>query len=394
MASCVAVMALDYYTRIDERWPAVAKVVLNDDGAGGRGGGTRKGGKNDDDDDDDNNAAKAPSSTERLAAARAELAAAQKSQEHAGIELELALGRTGGAPDGTDSSGAAVAPPPTLAEAKANAAVAKVRIAAAAEGVAAEEEASGRVSSRRHERNAKRLVGMARRNGGCYLKLAQHLAQLSHLLPPEYVREAETCLDDCPTSSLEDVRAVVEQELGAPPEQLFDDFSPAPIASASLAQVHTATLREGSPSFSTGAGSVKKVAIKVQHRGLRETCVGDIEACALAVRVVARIFPAFKLEWLVDEIAPHLPVELNFVNEAKNCRRAASIFADRQDVAVPEVVRASPRVLVMSFEEGVNGTDVHAMREAGIDTAAAARLVVRLRLSIYYTQPLNEIDLS
>ena len=64
LASCVAVMALDYYTRIDERWPAMAKVVLNDDGAGARGG-TRKGGKNEDDDDDDNhNAAKAPSSTE------------------------------------------------------------------------------------------------------------------------------------------------------------------------------------------------------------------------------------------------------------------------------------------------------------------------------------------
>ena len=116
---------------------------------------------------------------------------------------------------------------------------------------------------------------------------------------------------------------------------------------------------------------MKKVAIKVQHRGLRETCVGDIEACALAVRVVARIFPAFKLEWLVDEIAPHLPVELNFVNEAKNCRRAASIFADRQDVAVPEVVRASPRVLVMSFEEGVNGTrraDIAAPRRSCAST--------------------------
>ena len=159
---------------------------------------------------------------------------------------------------------------------------------------------------------------------------SQHLAQLGHLLPPEYVTEAQTCLDDCPKSSTSDVRKVIEEELGASPEKLFDEFSHQPIASASLAQVHIArTKGEDNPG--------RKIAIKVQHRGLRETCVGDLEAVGLAVRLVAHAFPAFRLGWLVDEVAPHLPLELDFKHEAKNCRRAAKIFEKWEDVVVPEV---------------------------------------------------------
>ena len=81
---------------------------------------------------------------------------------------------------------------------------------------------------------------MARANAGCYIKIAQHAAQLDYLLPQEYTEAFATCLDDCPRSSFADVAAVIEEELGAPVDVLFDGFERAPIASASLAQVHVA----------------------------------------------------------------------------------------------------------------------------------------------------------
>ena len=197
-----------------------------------------------------------------------------------------------------------------------------------------------------HARNAERLLALARANGGVYVKIAQHCAQLDYLLPEAYTAAFAKCLDDAPRSSWADVCAVVREELGGAPCEIFDDFQREPIASASLAQVHRATWR--------GA----QVAVKVQHRGLAATSAGDLDACALAVRAMAWAFPDFKLSWLVDEIAPHLPLELDFEHEAGNCARARRIFAAWPVVCVPETFAevSGTRVLTMSFEAGVNGT--------------------------------------
>lgn len=191
-----------------------------------------------------------------------------------------------------------------------------------------------------HQRNAARLLALARANGGAYLKIAQHAAQLDYLLPPAYIDAFESCLDDAPRSSYAQVRSVLREEGFG--EQLVLDRDP--IASGSLAQVHR------------GRFGDREVAVKVQHRGLRETSVGDVDVCVAATRLVERLFPEFKLGWLADEIAPHLAIELDFRIEAENCRRSATHFASWRSVAVPTVLAESSRVLVMSFETGHNAT--------------------------------------
>ena len=320
-------------------------------------------------------------SSERLKQAKQALERAQIEQERVGISLERALGRTGGSKRTYTQTSSAPLREGTSAEDRIKhlemeMLAAKTNIQSAAAEFVEAERAEGSATSRLHERNAKRLIGMARTSGGCYLKIAQHLAQLSHLLPPEYVAEASTCLDDCPTSSIEDVRAVIYEELGKQPEEAWQSFEAKPIASASLAQVHVA--------YEKGTG--RKLAVKVQHRGLRETAKGDIDACTLAVHIISKLFPAFKLAWLVDEIAPALPRELDFNLEKANCVRAREIFTNWDDVIVPEVVHdtSSSRVLTMTFEEGFNATDRDAMVDAGIDTAAAAELIGRTWLNQTY----------
>ena len=89
-------------------------------------------------------------------------------------------------------------------------------------------------------------------------------------------------LNRAPVSAYADVREVIREELGRYPEELFASFDPEPIASASLAQVHVARDAQG-----------RKLAVKVQHRGLREISRGDVAAVCYFVNLVAYFFPEF-----------------------------------------------------------------------------------------------------
>ncbi|KAJ1456988.1 ABC1 family-domain-containing protein, partial [Pelagophyceae sp. CCMP2097] len=280
-------------------------------------------------------------------AAAVELRSAQDAQERAGLEVELAKTYD------------------ERMEGVRSAALARGRVLTCAAALARAEAEAGSLKEALHRRNAKRLLAMVRANGGVYIKLAQHCAQLDYLLPAEYTETFASCFDDAPRSSFRQVKHVIEEELGMPIEEAFDTFEGIPMASASLAQVHVATLNG------------RKLAVKVQHKGLRETSVGDLDACALMVRIVSAAFPDFKLGWLVDEIAPHLPIELDFVNESLNCVRAAAYFKDWDDVHVPSVVhdKTTARLLTMSFEDGVNATRKDEIEKMGLRAADASALI-------------------
>jgi len=287
-------------------------------------------------------------SAKRSEAAIMELRSAQDAQEAAGLAVERAKTseeRQGG-----------------IEDAKA----ARSRVLAAAAEVERQELEDNSSMEAVHRRNAERLLKMARKNGGVYVKVAQHLSQLDYLLPPAYLEVFQSCLDDAPRSSYIDVRAVVQEEFNASIEALFDDFQREPMASASLAQVHVAYYQG------------EKVAVKIQHRGLRETSGGDLDACAFAVKMVSSFFPDFRMSWLVDEIAPHLPLELDFNEEAKNCERCREQFKRWRNIRVPRILheRSTERVCTMSFEEGINGADRKKLVTANIDVDAAASLAV------------------
>ena len=210
-----------------------------------------------------------------------------------------------------------------------------------------------------HQRNAHRLLDLCRTNAGVYIKVGQHLANLDLLLPEEYIQTLSSLFDDAPVPSYEDVCTVVKEELGSYPQELFNDFSEKPIASASLACVHTAICKK------TG----KKLAIKVQHKGLRETSKGDLFALSAVVSVAEKLFDEFTLGWVCEEMAPQLPKELDFNNEGTNSETAAAhLKSTGLDCVVPNVLWdfTSDRVLSMEFEEGFRATDVESIDKAGI----------------------------
>lgn len=217
-----------------------------------------------------------------------------------------------------------------------------------------------------HTKAAQRLLDLCRVNRGVYIKVGQHLANLDYLIPAEYIFTLSALFDDNPVTPYEDVCRVIEEDLGATPESLFDDFDPVPIASASLAQVHVA--------YKNG----EKLAVKVQHRGLRETSQGDIFGLVTAVRTAERIFSDFSFGWIADEIAPNLPKELDFRSEGRNAEKAAEhIRTTGLRCVIPAVLwdMTSPRVLTMAFEEGYKATDVASIEKAGLKKHDVAKLI-------------------
>ena len=181
------------------------------------------------------------------------------------------------------------------------------------------------------------------------------LGQLDQLVPPEYVRTFEPMLMHAPRTSYEDVRSIIELELGIGLDEVFSEFNAKPLASASLGQVHKARLR------STG----DVVAVKVQHKWIKEQVPGDLRLIQFASDCAMKIFPDFKYGWLPEEFQTRLPLELDFQLEADNTERCAEMFKNNKNIAVPKVYRewTTERVLTMSFEAGIPATHVREMHE-------------------------------
>ena len=233
-----------------------------------------------------------------------------------------------------------------------------------------------------HQRSAERLLALCRRNRGCYIKFAQHAAQLDFLLPPAYAATLRPMLAECPQSTAAQARRVIAQELGAPVDELFDAFEDEPIASASLAQVHVARER----------GTGRKLAVKVQHEGLDKTSDADVWLVQQLTAALASHFPEWgeRYRWIGEELAPKLPLELDFRLEAANANRcAAHLGAARNgigggggggaasSVCVPRLLPSlsSKRVLTMTFEDGVSVADGEAIEAMGLRRGAVAALL-------------------
>jgi ubiquinone biosynthesis protein len=214
-----------------------------------------------------------------------------------------------------------------------------------------------------------RLRQAAEALGPTYIKLGQIISSGEGVFPSELVAEFIKCRDQVPAEEFHIVREVVEQDLGAPLEAVFSSFDRVPIAAASIAQVHGATLRDGTD-----------VVVKVQRPSVDELVHQDLKVMAwLAPYLVGRI-PITALAnppALVEVFAHTISEELDFRVEADNMIDVARVFVELgQDQFVvprphPELV--TRRVLVMQRIDGFNFDDLESYEEHGVDTHAVVR---------------------
>jgi ubiquinone biosynthesis protein len=178
--------------------------------------------------------------------------------------------------------------------------------------------------------------------GLTFLKFGQVLAMRRDLLPAAYIDELELLHDHLPPMGIDVVRATVEAEMGAPLTELFASFSEPPLAAATIAQVHEATMREG-----------RHVAVKVQRPGLKTTISKDIAALTYLVAVGEKLFPYLRvldLPVVVREFAGSLNRETDFSREARSIVLLRTALADVPDLWIPDVVAECSRRTVLTME--------------------------------------------
>lgn len=110
------------------------------------------------------------------------------------------------------------------------------------------------------------------------------------------------------------------------PSEIFNSIEPEPLGTASLAQVHKATLKDGSV-----------VAVKVQHPYVQGNAKVDMKTMEYLVKLMSKVFPEFKFQWLVDESKKNIPQELDFALEGRNAEKMAKMFENVEWLHIPKV---------------------------------------------------------
>jgi len=214
---------------------------------------------------------------------------------------------------------------------------------------------------------------------GALMKLGQMVSYIDAGLPP-HVREALSSLQqDAPPMSAALAAEVVERELGAPPEKLFLEWDPAPIASASIGQVHRAITHDA-----------RAVAVKAQYPGVDRAITADLDNAGLVFGALAMAFPGLDPGPLVDELRQRIVEELDYENEARNQQLFVDWFRGHPFIHVPEVLYelSSRGVLTTELAEGVRFAGMATWSQDERDLAAEAiyRFVFR---SLYRLQAFN-----
>ena len=214
--------------------------------------------------------------------------------------------------------------------------------------------------------------------GPTFIKLGQVLSTRSDLLPAEYLSELSKLRDAAPPVPTATIRALIEQELGAEPDDLFAEFDPNPLASASIGQAHAAVLRDGTA-----------VVVKVRRPGVVTTIQTDLEILQnLAIQASRRWDAAadYNLVALASEFAQTLRAELDYLQEGRNAERFADNLASNSGVHVPRVFwgTTTSRVLTLERIVGVKVDDLAALAAAHIDREALAKRAATLAVSMVF----------
>jgi ubiquinone biosynthesis protein len=210
--------------------------------------------------------------------------------------------------------------------------------------------------------------------GPTFIKLGQILSTRSDIIPTDLIKQLEKLQDTVPPTDFALIQAQVEKELKKPLNELFPTFDPVPVASASLGQVHLATLPSG-----------EEVAVKVFRPGVDKLIEIDLdillELAALAER---------RTEWgkfygvlsLAQEFADTLHNEQNYEQEGHNMDRYRQMFAGVSYICMPKVYweTTTRRVLTMERMQGIKITDIAALEAAGLDRKKIARRNITILL--------------
>lgn len=210
--------------------------------------------------------------------------------------------------------------------------------------------------------------------GPTFIKLGQMLASRPDLVPLSLIMELKHLQDKVPPFPFEQVREIIERDLGKPLDTIFESFEEIPIAAASIAQVHQAKLRTG-----------EKVVVKVQRPFLDSLISSDLRILTFLAKTLEERVPEirqFRPVSIVAEFKRSLNREIDFRAEANSMMVYAQNFKDETGlkVPVPYMSLCTKHVLVMENVEGIKVTDIEGLKRLNIDLGQVVERGMRITL--------------
>ena len=193
--------------------------------------------------------------------------------------------------------------------------------------------------------NATRVVEAFGQLKGAVMKLGQQMSLAADILPPEITQILSKLQSSAPPVPFGDLKALLSEELGADPADVFESIDEEAYASASIGQVHRARLRDG-----------REVVVKIQYPGIDQMVESDIGNLRSLARTLGKAWFQGDAMQFFEELRERITEELDYRIELENMQFFRRLFAERDDVVIPEPVTGlcGRRVLVMEFVKGLS----------------------------------------
>jgi predicted unusual protein kinase regulating ubiquinone biosynthesis (AarF/ABC1/UbiB family) len=196
------------------------------------------------------------------------------------------------------------------------------------------------------EKAANQLFTVLGELKGGAMKVGQALSVMEAAVPEQFgepYREALTKLQkDAPPLPAAKVHRVLDAQLGTKWRERFESFDDAPVASASIGQVHKAIWSDG-----------REVAVKIQYPGADEALRADLKTMKRMVSVFKQLSPGADVQGVVDELIERTEMELDYRLEADNQRAFAKAYKDHPHFVVPAIVASAPKVVIAEWIDGI-----------------------------------------
>lgn len=221
--------------------------------------------------------------------------------------------------------------------------------------------------------------------GPTFIKLGQILSTRPDIVGVDQAEELKKLQANVPADPPEQVRKLIEEELGQPIDQLFSTFEDKALASASIGQVHLARLFTG-----------EKVVVKVQHHGIEKKVTEDLDILS-GLAALAENVPEFRdyhPKATVAEFQRALRRELDFGREERNILQFEAAFEHNDTVEIPKVYSelCTPRVLTMEYIDGIKLNDREQLKAEGIDLSEVARRGAELYMDMIFDSGFYHAD--
>jgi predicted unusual protein kinase regulating ubiquinone biosynthesis (AarF/ABC1/UbiB family) len=233
-----------------------------------------------------------------------------------------------------------------------------------------------KITSRQKANAVKRAAElriMLTRLGPAYIKVGQALSTRPDLVSPTTMAEMVKLQDQLPAFSNEIAMRFIAEEIGQPPENVYDYLSPAPIAAASLGQVYKGRLKTG-----------EDVAVKVQRPGLADQITKDIYIIRILANWATNNVKQIRsdLVSIVDEFGTRIFEEMDYTHEGENAERFAKLYGYLPEILVPSIYKqyTGRRVLTMEWIEGIKLTELEELKRRGINPTHVIEVGVQCSL--------------